>query len=142
MANQESVENIFKPEDFKTLFFADQSCPTDAAELANAKFKRWLNLWPLAYLNWNGNLPYELSFHRDKNQTHGAHLALIQQLPTEPCKHEPNEVEITMNYEGGIYSPRLGTFDIQKLGSSKFKSLQSICKHCGVELQAEWSEKK
>jgi len=28
---------FFKPDDFKTLFFADQSCPTDAAELANKK---------------------------------------------------------------------------------------------------------
>jgi len=59
--------------------------------------------------------------------THKARLAFIEEIKKEPCKHEPEDIQI-FNASGN-YRFSFGA------GISK-------CKYCGVELQATWSEKK
>lgn len=51
--------------------------------------------------------------------THKARLAFVEEIVKKPCEHEPFYEE----YGGGLRSP-------------------AKCKHCGVELQATWSEAK
>ena len=107
------------------------------------KLNALIESWPVVYGSHPSPYWYVeniVDFDKTKATTR-ARLAFIEEINKGPCNHEPNEIEITMNYEGGFYSQRLGTFDMKKLGNSKFRGVQSICKHCGVELQATWSEK-
>ena len=122
------MKNYFKPKDFQldeargnTSVLLNAS----AALMANEKLNALIESWPVVY--GMGNNPYwykqnYLSNDRREIATHKARLAFIEEIAKEPCKHEPSPID---SFNGA------------------FVSLKStICKHCGVELQATWSAKE
>ena len=54
--------------------------------------------------------------------THKGYLIGVKEIEKEPCKHEP--LRRSLGIEKNDYE------------------YKAFCKHCGVELQATWSEKK
>ena len=74
--------------------------------------------WPVVYASKpDGKSELWSNNETTGHDTHRAFLAFIEEIKKEPCKHEP-----------GAYQASLG---------------ETIrCCHCGVELQATWSEKK
>lgn len=91
--------------------------PYHAAEIANEKLQKLIEESPTVYGSMIMKdsvvgVPFgEVSSQED---THKAKLMFIEEIPKEPCKHEPNLLN-------------------QKIGGW-------FCKHCGVELKATWSE--
>ena len=122
------MKNFFKPEDF--YMNPEFNERYEAARIANEKLAALIESWPVVYLKNNsieyrgGELPWQ-----DKSETHKAHLAFIEELPKEPCKHEPD------------LSPKnLTEKNYLQVAHLPLKVITN-CKHCGVELQATWSEK-
>lgn len=122
---------IFKPEDFILSYncHLDKHDKSEIAVLANAALKEWLDAAPLVYgvAAADGQV---LSFMKQKGPafTHQARLVCIEEIVKAPCKHAPLDVAVQI----GPYTKSV-TFDY---------SSDSKCKHCGVELVAEWREKK
>ncbi len=97
---------LFKPEDFETIIIATSEEMNQISDFANAKLKEWLDAAPTVYGDNDG---LWIDRNRYKNDTHSAKIVCIEQIKTEPCKHEPVE-EIR----------------------------HTICKHCNVKLDAKW----
>jgi hypothetical protein len=134
------VKQIFEPSDFPNLIGHDKH---DAVLCAKEKLAKLIEGWPVVWFNDDKTMsPYwEASSRQDKKHTHKAYLAFIEPIKREPCKHEPEEYEIEVNYEGGCYSPKLGTFEMKKIANIKQLFKEYKCKHCGISLEATWKEK-
>ena len=110
------MKNFFKPHHFPKLRF-DDAC--EAADVANEKLATLIESWPVVYGCKNIS-DEKWSFDENNNScTHKARLAFIEELPKEPCDHLP----------------------VQQTLKSGALSNHFICRRCGVELQATWSEK-
>lgn len=111
------MKGFFKPEDFheqKHLTYVE------AANIANRKLNALIESWPVVLRYEEGITSYwntEDVLGRPDNPTHKARLAFIEPTVKDPCKHE---------------------LDINDVNPSKTKG---TCKHCGVELIAEWKVK-
>jgi hypothetical protein len=114
------LKNYFKPKDFEHLKMSDYYPIEIAAELANKKLNTLIESWPVVYIASKDSAIY---FREQTGNTHKARLAFIEPIVKEPCKHEP--VEIENNLVLTTYPPQYPP--------KKYK-----CKHCGVELVAEW----
>lgn len=115
------MREFFKPEDFGPMIDNGTSW-IYVAEICNKKLNQLVESWPTVYSFMNH--PYangwdDMSKFPNKNPSHQARLALIEEY-TKCEKHEPEHVFI---------GPETGNWSTK-------------CKHCGVELQAKWSEKK
>lgn len=127
----------FKPETFKATektegfdFNSNQGQRNAffAAERAQAKFDEWfkqIENAPLVYgICEDPNIPrlasLEWTFMQSPKDTHTARLVDIQEIKKKCEKHEP----IFWSYIDGNFGPGI------------------TCKHCCVELVAEWYEKK
>jgi hypothetical protein len=128
---------FFKPEDFdepkyrsgnETYFFSPHDLQLIAAR-ANAKLEREgarvtgsrrTDVWVMSEM---------ICKQPVFPDTHQALLVCIEELPKEPCKHEPQF--------GVVMADDEGTIDFSKALPVIVK-----CKHCGVELVAEWKERK
>lgn len=111
-------KDLFKPEDFENdgglESFSDREI---AADFANEKLNSLLKSSPTLYGYGIGAcLPSIWNMNKQGDETHSAYLMFTKELPKEPCKHEPGEYDVHWK--------------------------NSLCKHCHVELQATWSEKK
>lgn len=131
-------KNIFVPEDFEN--FAYPFTPEGYADCANEKLDAFIKTCPviysesskaqLGYQVWDTNPEIYYTKKRFK-----AYLTFIEELPKEPCKHEPPEeaevfpVDITGKSAIGKYFARIPKFSVR-------------CCHCGIELVAEWKAKK
>jgi len=112
------IKNFFKPEDFT---FIKDGYNNYASETANKKLNALIQSWPVVYLNDHRNINSGIRFistEQTKLNTHKARLASIEEI-VKGCKHEPGVDYINNRFVW-----------------------KDICKHCGVELQATWSEKK
>lgn len=115
------MKNLFTPEDFD--LHGLPSIKELAAIQANEKLTKLIESWPVVvgpsknygFDTWSEGWRQDLA-HRP---SHRARLAFIEELPKELCKHEP-----TVDFYGTHLT-------------SKPK-----CKHCGVELVAEWKVKE
>lgn len=125
----------FKPEDFCTkrgiqkyvgdTVYGKVVNVDEAAEIANAKLAEWLESAPVIYgwgapgylstTFWNTGSPID--------RTHKGRLVCIEELPKQPCKHEPQLTEW------------------RAFPGSSGLVVEPICKHCGVELTAVWTAK-
>jgi hypothetical protein len=121
-------KGFFKPEDFFSRTLIQEyigshvtgklvNCE-DAAIFANEKLNALIESWPVVYAYMGparrpGGM-WIIDGQQDADSTHKARLAFIEPIVKEPCKHEP------------IESVMIG----------------HICMHCGVKLQATWTEKK
>jgi len=113
------MKDFFKPEDFQGQdFFTLYRCE-EMAKAANEKLNKLIESWPVVY-GYSTKSVAPWSADRCNSDTHKARLAFVEEIVKEPCKHEPDLLEM-----------------FQKSGLQNSK-----CKHCGVELQATWSEKK
>lgn len=107
---------LFKPEDFESITIITDKEMQEIAEIANAKLKEWLDAAPTVYGQGIGAMK---SAYWNMNgpdfeiykHTHAAKLVCIEEIKKD-CKHEPLE-EIK----------------------------HTVCKHCGVHLDAEWMVK-
>jgi len=134
------MKDFFKPEDFIAPYgYAGLNrMEADlAANAANEKLNKLMKSWPIVYGHgetpgasslWNMNGPEK----ERAPHTHKARLAFIQELPKEPCKHEPVNTIFTDRHK----------IDLENEIAFNRQPSKSHCKHCGVELQATWSEKK
>lgn len=138
------MKDFFKPDDFysqgiiqrylgapvggKTIFCSE------AAQVANEKLNALIESWPVVYGNkYISNDGASLDIGSVWNITkladkkYLARLAFMEELPKEPCKHEPQlRFDGTRDKEPPYYYEPMGIW----------------CKHCGVELQATWTEVK
>lgn len=107
---------------------------SEFCESCAPKLNKLIESWPVVY---DGNSGLSLSpggawsvvKHDEKdhiaissnfiNSKRKARLAFIEEIKKEPCKHEPI----------------IGALGI-------YETMQPVCKHCGVDLQAEWREVK
>jgi hypothetical protein len=128
---------FFKPEDFHRYWSDKESCcsPAQAAETANEKLNALIESWPMVYLNDHRNINSGIRFistEQTKLNTHKARLAFVEKIVKEPCKHEPINTVITDRHKVDLE---------REIAFNRYPGV-SRCKHCGVELQATWSEKK
>lgn len=116
---------FFKPDDFSKGHPGDWTPYTfeQMAKAANEKLNELIESWPVVYSANNSGL-YSLIQDKNVTYTHKARLAFIEEI----CNHEPIE---DMNYN---YTNSNGW----KHSTAKIP----LCRYCGVELQATWSEKK
>lgn len=114
------MKDFFKPEDFEPSE-GGYSLYELAANIANEKLNELIKCSPTIY-----NRPGEY-LCRQENATHRAKMMFIEEIKKEPCNHEP--ILYSVN---AIFRPE------GRLPSDEHYR----CKHCGVELVAEWSEKK
>jgi hypothetical protein len=117
------MKEFFTPEDFNGHDGTDNDVFWNrmAASAANEKLNKLIDSCPVVYGQgeqagksslWNMN--------KQQNSTHSARIVFIEELPKEPCKHEPADCWI---------------------GPSTVDWFKK-CKHCGVELVATWEAKK
>jgi hypothetical protein len=118
------MKKIFEPSDFESKHEIKNRIFTfTAADIANAKIEKLMADWPVVYFsseNALGEIKGSAALligKKEAGDTHQARLAFIEPIKRE-CKHEPVVI-----YEGEIPWAK------QK------------CKHCGVELEAEWKVK-
>ena len=106
------MKDYFKPADF---VFGLDSRNEEAAQIANEKLNKLIESWPVVYFENATSRIRHCSEIKHDTDTHSARLAFIEPIVIKECIHEP----VT---HGGLIGYK--------------------CKHCGVELQATWSEKK
>ena len=113
---------IFKPEDFSRENVDAFNWQEKSAEQANAKLQKLIDEAPTVYgipnqsfSHVEGSTQSNVTGQMEKD-THKAKLMFIQELKKEGCKHDPNLLN-------------------QKIGGW-------FCRHCGVELKAEWKAVK
>ena len=117
---------FFTPDDFRAAYnHFGISVASTMSEIANAKLDKLIESWPVVYGSYDGKTftvpdpKLGLKSGTSTPDTHTARLAFIQ--PIAPCKHEPY-----LSSDGGILVDAYG---------------DSECRHCGVELVAEWKAK-
>ena len=112
------MKDFFTPEDFEGTHGHYQKELHEAyCKIANEKLNKLIESWPVVYGNFVDSRNW--TKHETSMDTHTARLAFIEEIKKEPCKHEPLELRTERQY---VWAQE--------------------CKHCGVELQATWSEKK
>jgi len=116
------MKKIFEPSDF----WKDAFNPVDyqrIADAANAKLEKLMSEWPVVYFSSENALGEIqdtaglLIGKKVQGDTHKARLAFIGPIKRECLVHEPDKT-IVYNYT----------------------IVNSTCKHCDVELIAEWKE--
>lgn len=116
-----------------------------AALVANKKLNNMIESWPVVILVDSGLHPSHNKWvvddggHNMSKFIKKARLAFIEEIKKEPCKHEPNTYETSTIVEG--FMPANPGF-FHRSESEKCILIVPKCKHCGIELQATWSEKK
>lgn len=112
------MKPIFTPQQFHRYYENGRSAcsPEQAAEEANETLARLVESWPVVY----GTTTHSWSDVHTSSVTHKAYLAFIEEIEKEKCEHEPIMYTFTS-------------------GEDVF---QRRCRKCGVELVAEWKEKK
>lgn len=100
--------------------------PTDTLKMlvdaANAKLAQWRAQATVVYGKPEVGAWTDIE---NKLATHRALLIDIQELPKEPCKHEP---------------PELTPLQLLAAKQNGFTQSSTHCRHCGVKLRAEWKE--
>lgn len=134
------MKDFFKPEDFSTYAFENEPIPYGfckaMTKICNEKLNALIESWPIISTRGNGTW---FQSHRVKEDTHKARLAFIEEIVKEQCNHEPEVFEFSQITQGYMLDGDPNTFHADK----KTKLISSNkCKHCGVELEAAWSEKK
>jgi hypothetical protein len=94
------------------------------------KLNALIESWPVAYgFKFKHGDKWALDQEKDdRSSTHQCRLAFIEPIVRGPCKHE---ALVTVKIAGFKTDAR---YFCNVLEAAK-------CKHCGVELQATWSEK-
>lgn len=112
------MKDFFELDDFETVYGPSQRL---AVEIANEKLNKLIESWPVVYAHKNGEQIWAQAIYVKEN-VYKARLAFIEEIKKEPCKHEPEALEVR-------------SYGYVTIGTAK-------CKHCEVELKATWSEKK
>lgn len=84
---------------------------TDIVEIANDIFQKWLDDAPTVYASEKTKIEWGWTEHKAASDTRSAKLVCIEEIKKD-CKHEPLE-----------------------------EVKHTVCKHCGVHLDAEWKVK-
>ena len=98
------LKDFFKPEDFYACKGAID--PTKyAAESANKKLQELAESWPVVYGIKDSKNGWCAISDKAEDRTHKMRLAFIEELPKEPCKHEPAyyDGEMDTNQDGDYY---------------------------------------
>jgi hypothetical protein len=134
-----NMKNLFKKSDFN---FSDipfaQSALDVAVNQANKKLNALIDSWPVVYSNL-APTQYGWLHHKIETHTRKARLAFIEPIIKEACKHEAEAFEFTVTTEGFLKHGAPNTFHRDKATTLVYGNK---CKHCGVDLQATWTEKK
>lgn len=113
------MKNIFNPEDFRygdsTIYFNGLH-EEKAARLANEKLNKLIESWPMVDANKDFTGHFVATTRLMEDGSHTAYLAFIKENPKKQCKHTPYRLAQTKE--------------------------EWRCATCGVELVAEWKEKK
>lgn len=133
------IKEFFKASDFALLDPSILLFRSDAAAIANQTLNKAVDNWLVVYgtPKWNG---MEWSETDSNEPSHKAHLAFIEELPKEPCKHQPEVMALHYGFDGRILNPASGLRkECISYYSQKFVDTYK-CKYCGVKLKATWSE--
>lgn len=146
------MKAIFEPSDFmdeidigphRALLENSSMDPEMAARFANRKIQKLIESWPvvecsllkesnLTDQHGPGWIASEKSTRPKFLYTHKARLAFIEEMPKEECKkHLPTvkSKQVSLPMSNDPY------------GAALALGCEIICKHCGVELVAEWKPK-
>lgn len=112
---------FFKPDDFK--YFANQeyfkgqlyTIEQQASIIANQTLNKLIESSPVVVRSKNFNWVEDSHLESTSSELK-ARIMFIEEIKHEPCKHEPSAWDV------------------------HWKNV--LCKHCGVELQAAWTEVK
>lgn len=107
------MKDFFKPEDFSGTGGVIPEIAEIMSGIANEKLNALIKSWPVVYIDPSDKIV--ISDLQGPKDTHKARLSFIEEIVKEPCKHEPQDLH--------TYGPRI------------------YCKHCGVELIADWKAK-
>lgn len=117
------MKSVFTADDFDLGFRLNS---VDIAAIANAKLAQIIESWPVVYGTADTHCLSNLTLSKEKYSTHVGRLAFIEELPKEPCKHEPEVYRNTYNNTGPQYI---------------IDADHARCKHCDTELVATWTPK-
>jgi hypothetical protein len=122
-----TLKDIFTPQDFMGTH-REQNFAHYCALVANEKLKKIMETWPVVY-SWG----HFEGWYSDNTSacTHVGRVAFAEEIPKEPCKHEPDR-----RWQGQ-FNP-----DAYPEGRGLKRVDSARCIHCGVELVPEWKEKK
>ena len=96
------------------------------ADVANTILKEWLDAAPTVHGWYPGTYPngtWTSSETVHSTSTHIAKLVCIKSINHESCRHEPTNITASVDNEDNIVG------------------FYSKCKHCGLELVADWKVK-
>jgi hypothetical protein len=128
------VKDFFKPDDFAKVNGTD--IHIDHCNYVNRKLNALIESWPIAYSTTPKKESSSWYFHDNNKfeafQTHKARIAFIEEIKREPCKHIPIHILKKMHQSEVLTAGKVG-FDF-------FDGWE--CRICGVELEANWDEKK
>lgn len=114
------MKNLFKPEDFESLFSLSVY---DIADKANERLNSLIESWPVVKTYWNSpGLPHpscKWSAIESCDSHYQARLAFIEPIVKEDCKHEPD------------YRLTIDNVVIDDIN----------CKHCRTPLKPTWTAK-
>lgn len=116
----------FKPEDF-AYDYTDE----EKADTANAKLQKLIEASPVVYGIKSENQWIKTDVKQNA-ATHKARLMFIEPIVKECLQHEPEYPIILKAGSDGVSYEQV----VQLLNGTK------KCKHCGIELKAEWKEAK
>lgn len=110
------MKNFFKPEYFDREGVDAFNWQEKSAHITNEKLNKLIESWPVVFFSVTNGLYSTVCTNTD---TRKARLAFIEEIKKEPCLHLPyRKAEPGHPYDNWA------------------------CSRCGVELVAEWTEKK
>lgn len=165
---------LFKPEDFEgTYGHFQKEAHAKFAEIANKKLQKYIESCPVVYFKYLGGEPFNLGpLSNEKDDTHTARLAFIEDLPKEkPKVSDVYEYQKAFNDKVNAKAQEL----LSRTGNELLELIEEVlcikkayvkepCEHkpfveyhphadgvypkyakcevCGVKLEAEWKEVK
>jgi hypothetical protein len=120
----DEMKPLFDSTEFSSVFMTERMNDyEDVADYVNSKIQKLIDEAPVVYKYQDKIISYwnsEDVLGRPDNPTHKARLMFIEPIKKECVKHEP-----TINYALGIS-----------------ETMNPICRHCHVKLEAVWTERK
>ncbi len=107
-----------------------------AARKANAKLQKEAESCLMVYGNRDierSDNPWIFTTVKTGDESHQARLMFIEELPKEPCQHEPVLFRHITELRGCGHG---------QMHTNYFYDEKSKCKHCGAKLVADWKEVK
>lgn len=130
------MKDIFNQTDFFDLV-DNRSIPQQCAEISNNKLRKLIDDAPTVYGFTSDRYPsYVWDGYDSGNHSVKARVMFIEPIKKECAKHEPDNTLIIF-YQGTVDTKNFSAKDL-----NDYLTKNKTCKHCGIELEPVWQEKK